>query len=69
MITYLANQVKQPNQPQHQEKVVATLGKLNVGLEKSKTNTFTPAWLEILEEIDGVQFVGRNLTNEVKLII
>ena len=68
LVQSLANQVSQPNQPQHQASVSQNLTNLYDSLSESKVNSFTPAWLDIVEEIGGMEFIEKNLSAAVKAI-
>jgi len=68
LVQSLAAQVSQPNQPQHQTNVSTNLTNLYESLSKSKVNSFTPAWLDIVEEIGGMEFIEKNLSAAVRAI-
>ncbi len=66
LITALQNQVKQPAEPKHQQQLSHTLAEFWVSCETSKANEFTPAWLDIVKEIGGEEFIGKRLQEEVR---
>lgn len=73
LITQLRNslqgQVKQPQETSHQQNVVNTIKTLREVLPKAESNTFSPAWQQILKEIGLYNYLGKQLLARVNKII
>lgn len=65
LTTALQNQINQPNQAEHQQSVAAQLDELKSALSTSTSNSFSPAWQEILVELDGFDLLGERLLGRV----
>jgi hypothetical protein len=61
----LENQVNQPNQPQHQESVATHWRTLQEALERSATNSYSPAWLQSLQELGAYDLTGARLAERI----
>ena len=65
---HLQNQVNQPQQPTHQQNLVAELKNLKEILENSDTNSFSPGWNQVVDEIGGTNLFGNNLLERIESI-
>lgn len=68
LVNSLQNVVNQPQQPQHQNQVSASLTQLNDVLGSSITNDFSPAWKQTLEELDVYDYSGNSLRDSIQEI-
>ncbi len=66
--THLQNQVNQPQQPSHQQNLVAELDNLREMLRNSDTNSFSPGWNQVVDEIGGANLFGNNLLERIENI-
>lgn len=58
----LQQQVNQPQQPGPQQQVSKIRQELTAALENAPSNSFTPAWRQILDEIGASSFLGSTLS-------
>lgn len=68
LVTHLQNQINQPNQPQHQQKVSETLTGLYQTSESAPSNDFPPTWRQALTELGGEGLLGQELRTTVEEI-
>jgi hypothetical protein len=68
LINGLQNQVSQPAQPQFQQQVGQALEDLRISLAKSEVNLFSPAWLQVIEELGASRILGTHLDEQIKEI-
>ena len=68
LISTLANQVSQPNQPQYQQQTSQLLAALVEGLRTAAVNQFSPTWQQALQEIGAWPLFGNNLGERVEEI-
>jgi hypothetical protein len=68
LVDSLQNQVSQPQAPQFQEQVSRHLKTLSDVLVQSKTNNFSPAWKQILEELGVHDLFGNPLLYRIQEI-
>lgn len=66
--THLQNQVNQPQQPAHQQNLVAELNNLKEILKNSDTNSFSPGWNQVIDEIGGANLFGNKLLERIETI-
>ncbi len=66
---FLQQIVSQPQQPQPQQELSKILKQLNDGLSNSQSDTFSPAWRQLLEEIGGEELVGTAFSERITEII
>lgn len=65
----LQNQVNQPSNGAYQQMVAQSLSNLRKFLGAAPSNSFSPAWRQILKEIGGVDLLGANLDARLQEII
>ncbi len=68
LVVNLQNQVNQPNAPQHQQNVSATLTALYQSLERSASNNFPPTWRQALSELGADVLLGLELRMKIEEI-
>lgn len=61
----LQNIVNQPNQPEYQTNLVASIEELNKALHTSKYNSYTPMFKETIAEITNEMKFGEELKSEI----
>jgi len=61
----LQNQVSQPQEASHQQQVSNALNALRAALPKAQSNTFPPAWQQVVAEIGGIPLLGQELLTQV----
>ena len=64
----LQNQVNQPQQPNHQQQVSTVLKSLDVALEASTSNDFSPVYRQTLEAIGASELLGRPLLARIRQV-
>lgn len=69
VITDLQNVISQPQQPQNQTNLTSNLKNLYNLLEKSIVNELSPAWYQLLVELEIDDVFGEQLSNRIKKII
>jgi hypothetical protein len=67
LITNLQNVVNQPATP-HQQALSQSLKTIHSALAEPPSDRFSPAWREILREIDGEDFFGKTLNANIDAI-
>ncbi len=65
----LQNIVNQPNQPQHQTNLATQLKSLQKALSNSLVNDFSPAWYQVLVELEIDDIMGNKLSKKINEII
>lgn len=65
---HLQNQVNNPQDTNHQKKLVQTLDSLNSKLEQSAYNDYSPSWKQVIEEIGGDRLFGHDLKERISEI-
>ena len=68
LAAHLQNVVNQPQQPSHQEQVSKIRTTIINNLQKSKTNSFSPAWKQTVSELGIDMYIGNQLAEKIKLI-
>lgn len=68
MIDDLQNIISQPNQPHFQNNLATTLKELKGSLQKSLTNTLSPAWYQMLVDLEIDDIMGNNLDKRIENI-
>ncbi len=63
---HLQNMVNQPQQPAHQQSLSKSQKQLFDYLETAPSNDFSPIWRQIIEEIGGIDLVGKNLKQRIE---
>ncbi len=66
LVNALQNQVNQPQQPTHQQQISEHLTKLYDTLSQSSSNTFSPAWTQLLQELSIDHLLGNKLSDKLK---
>jgi hypothetical protein len=66
-LTSLLDQVT--NQPQMNQKLGQTLTQIYDKLKGAQSDSFSPAWRQVLEEIGGNDLLGNNLANQLREIM
>jgi len=69
VITTLNSIVTQPNQPQHQTSLTTSLNNFYKATENSIVNELSPAWYQILVELNIADIFGIILKNRVEKIL
>lgn len=67
--TSLQNMIQQPQHGQHQQTLVKNLKTFYDGCEKSLVNTLSPAWYQILVELNIDHLFGLNIKKRIENII
>lgn len=62
----LGNIINQPNQPAYQQNLTTELNKLSENLSKVPSNSFSPAWKQIIIEIGGEELLGIELKDTIE---
>ncbi|MEM7803282.1 MAG: hypothetical protein AAF545_00015 [Pseudomonadota bacterium] len=65
LVAALQNQVSQPQQPNHQQEVAKHLENLRERLRKVPSNSFSPGWRLIVQEIGGIDNLGDTLISRL----
>ncbi len=65
LITSLQNQVNQPQQPNFQKEVSEHLITIKTTLTDSPSDTFSPAWRKVLEELQFDDYLGTYLLTKI----
>jgi len=68
LVSSLENQVSQPQEPTHQQAVSKTLTTLLDALDKAPSNSFSPAWRRIAEEVGAAPLLGSALAEHIREI-
>ena len=68
LVTSLQNQVNQPAQTGYQQNVAQSLASLNATLSAAPSNSFSPAWKQVLNEIGASEFLGAALDARLREI-
>lgn len=68
MVNSLQRAVSQPQQPAHQNAVSQQLSRVYAALEHAPSDLFSPVWRQTLDEIGGVELVGKPLAAHVRRI-
>ena len=63
---HLQNVVNQPQQPNHQQNLTKSQKQLFDYLETAPSNDFSPIWKQIIEEIGGINLIGKNLKQRIE---
>ncbi|NMB81858.1 MAG: hypothetical protein GYA14_08570 [Ignavibacteria bacterium] len=63
---HLQNMVNQPQQLAHQQNLTKSKKQLFDYLETAPSNDFSPIWRQIIEEIGGINLVGKNLKQRIE---
>lgn len=69
VIADLQNIINQPQQPQHQTSLTEHLKNLYEILDNSIVNELSPAWYQLLVDLEIDDVFGNNLSNSIKKII
>lgn len=64
----LQNQVNQPQDPSHQQRLSELFQQLAQSLESAQSNQFSPAWQQLLEEVGGRVLLGAPLLATIREI-
>lgn len=68
VVSHLQNQVKQSQQPNHQEALSKTLDEWLPRLDSAESNSLSPAWQQSLEELKLSGLLGEALASRVREI-
>ncbi len=68
-VQFLQQIVNQPQQPQPQQQLSNVLTQLHNEVSDSKSDAFSPAWRQALEEIGGEELLGIALSERIREII
>lgn len=63
---YLQNAVNQPQQPAHQQNLAKVQKEVLDYLDTAPSNTFSPLWKQIVEEIGGDDLLGKKLKGRIE---
>lgn len=66
LISALANQVSQPNQPQYQQQTSQLYTELLKWLKEADSNNFSPTWKQALEELGASTLLGNDLAKQIE---
>lgn len=69
VIDTLQNVITQPQQPQHQTNLSDQLTALKEALAKSLVNDLSPAWYQVLVELEVDDILGNNLYQRIEKIL
>jgi len=69
VVNTLQNVISQPQQPQHQTNLTNQLNALKDALSKSIVNTLSPAWYQVLVELEIDDVLGTKLYTAIEQII
>lgn len=69
VITTLQQVISQPQQPQHQTNLSTQLNALQEALSKSLVNTLSPAWYQVLVELQIDDVLGNNLYQKIEIVL
>lgn len=68
LITALANQVSQPNQPQYQQQTSQNYTDLLKRLNSATINAFSPTWQQAVQELGAFELLGNSLSGQIEEI-
>jgi hypothetical protein len=66
LVTNLRHQVNEPANPNYPQQVASARQSLQAALKDSRTNQFSPAWVQTLEELEGADLVGEKLLDQIE---
>jgi hypothetical protein len=69
VISSLQNVISQPQQPNHQTTLSQQLEELHSALSESLVNNLSPAWYQVLVELDINHILGKNLSERINQIL
>jgi len=69
LTSFLQNLSSQPGNLQFQQQVANKLAELEVALKSAPSNTFSPAWRQILTDIGADEFLGARLADKIRDLI
>ncbi len=69
VINTLQNVITQPQQPKHQTNLSNQLTALKEALEKSLVNNLSPAWYQVLVELEVDDVLGNNLYQRIEKVL
>lgn len=69
VINTLQNVINQPQQPQHQTNLTNQINALKDALSKSLVNDLSPAWYQVLVELNISEIMGNKLSDKVDAIL
>jgi hypothetical protein len=69
LTAHLQNLVNQPGNASSQQQVATKLAELQGSLRSAPSNTFSPAWRQILTEIGADEFLGAPLADKIRDLI
>lgn len=65
LVSALHNQINQPGQPSYQQQVSQFCENLRSALESPAVNSFSPTWLQVLDEVGAAPMLGLALDEQV----
>lgn len=68
LFSALQNQVNQPGQPVYQQQVSQFYETLRTALANAESNTFSPTWMQVLDEIGASNLLGVSLDERIEEI-
>lgn len=68
LVSALQNQVNQPGQPIYEQQVSEYYETLRTALVSAEKNTFSPTWMQVLDEIGASDVLGDSLNDRIKEI-
>lgn len=68
LLNALRNLINQPQQPTHQEMLANSRKQLRENLAEAESNSFSPAWLQAIDEMGLSVHLGQKLSNKIESI-
>lgn len=68
LVNNLQNTINQPQQPAHQQGLSKSIKAINDELTDAHSDSFSPGWRQILQEIGGEQYFGNSLSAQINKI-